>query len=203
MMIRHVATTARTKLSALRNTGSHLIDLGLVLAGANGERPQVLAGLARALGPGDAEDHVKLILRSAAGPVIDVEVSDVCAAPEPEWMLMGTRGTLVGTHNRLTWRFVRDDDLPVLDVDPGPASNRDYHVDRPVPHERRWRRTATERAAVAFYRSLYASIRAQAPPPVTAESACRVMSVIEECFHQAVNRATAGDRRGGSPARRS
>lgn len=171
---------------ALRNTGSHLIDLGLILAGDGAVQPRVVAGLARALGPGDAEDHLKVVLQLPAAPIVDVEVSEACAAPEPAWTLMGTRGTLTGSHDALTWRFVREDELAPLAVDHGPAPGREYRAERIAPHERSWRRRAdAPRSAIPFYRNLQATLRAGAPLAVTPDSARRVMWIVDECFRQA------------------
>lgn len=57
---------------------------------------------------GDAESHVKLIIKPNDGPLIDVELANTCAYPQDAWLVMGTQGTLVSRDRReIQWKLLR------------------------------------------------------------------------------------------------
>jgi len=60
-----------------------------------GKATEVGADLKRIAAAGDAEDHVKLMIRGRSGVVVDIEISGATAIVQPPWTLMGTTGTLV------------------------------------------------------------------------------------------------------------
>lgn len=168
---------------AARNTGTHLVDQGLALAATADAYPTVLGHVARANSPGEAEDHLKVLMHCPAGPMVDVEVTDTCAFPSTGWPVIGTRGSLAGDPDALSWRFVDGDDLTPLGVDGGPAEARSYRF-AAFPHrEDRWQRPDDLRSsAVLFYQRLYETIREGASLAVTPESARRVVWVIDQCL---------------------
>lgn len=77
----------------LLNWGPHLVDHALQFIGG---RPTFLhAELRRIAAVGDAEDHVHLLLRREAGPLVEIEISGGAALAAPVYFVIGTRGTLV------------------------------------------------------------------------------------------------------------
>ncbi len=165
----------------LRNNAPHLIDQALQLLGDN--EPEVFCDLQRTLTLGDAEDHVKIILKAPDSPLIDIEVTRACAYPRDEWLVMGTQGGLTGSTSSLRWKYFNPEDLPPRQVDTKPTPNRSYNVERIPWKEESWNIDKSSRpGAIAFYERLYESLRHGAPPPVTPESVRRVMWVIEKCM---------------------
>jgi len=167
----------------LRNNASHLIDQGLQLLGEN--EPEVFCDLQRTLTLGDAEDHVKIVLKASDSPLIDIEVTRACAYPRDVWLVMGTQGGLTGTSSSLRWKYFNPEDLPPRQLDTKPTPDRSYNVDEIPWKEESWNMDETSQPGeVTFYEELYKSLRHGAPPPVTPESVRRVMWVIEKCMEQ-------------------
>ena len=76
----------------LLNWGPHIVDHALRLLGAPVRDQWSL--LRRIAALGDAEDHVKIVLRGTNGRVVDLEISGAAALPEPEFTVWGGRGAL-------------------------------------------------------------------------------------------------------------
>jgi len=165
----------------LRNNGVHLIIQGLQLLGD--KEPEVFCDLQRTLTLGDAEDHVKVILKASDSPLIDIEVTRACAYPQDNWLVMGTQGGLAGSHHSLRWRYFDPKDLPPRQVDTKPTPDRSYNVERIPWKEESWSSEAEyQSSGIAFYKELYKTLRHGAPLPVTPETVRRVMWIIEKCF---------------------
>src|SRR4051794_31602157 len=77
---------------SLNNTGAHFLDEALQLFGP--ATPTVFCVLDRTLTLGDADDHVKLVMKAADAPTIDIEVSSCDPFPPQTWHIFGTRGGL-------------------------------------------------------------------------------------------------------------
>ena len=77
----------------LNNWGPHLIDHGLRLLGS--PLKSVWSDLKTVAALGDAEDHLKIILKGENGRIIDIEISGGVALKSPVYAVYGTRGSLV------------------------------------------------------------------------------------------------------------
>jgi len=165
----------------LRNTASHALDQALQLMGDS--EPEVFCDLQRTLTLGDAEDHVKIVLRAPSSPLIDLEVSRACAYPQSWWLVMGTQGGLTGSTSSLQWKYFDPADLIPREVDARPTVNRSYNVEEIPWKEETWiAEEGYKSGEYTYYEELYKTLRQGAPSPVTPESARRVMWVIERCF---------------------
>jgi len=165
----------------LRNNASHLIDQALQLLGES--EPEIFCDLQRTLTLGDAEDHVKIILKAPDSPLIDIEVTRACAYPQDVWLVMGTQGGLTGSSSSLRWKYFNPEDLPPRQLDTKPTPNRSYNVDEISWKEDSWKLNEdSQPGEIIFYEELYKSLRHGTPPPVTPESVRRVMRVIEKCM---------------------
>lgn len=71
----------------------HLLDQGLQLLGAPVR--EVWSYLRRILTPGDADDHVRILLEGENGVVAELEISNAVALPGPYCTIYGDRGSLV------------------------------------------------------------------------------------------------------------
>lgn len=162
----------------LSNTGPHLIDQVLLLLG-DGDL-DVYADLQHTIGAGDAEDHVKVVIQSESGAVADVEVTRCCAIPQPDWLIMGTYGTIVGERGELYVKYCDPTRLPELEVDEGPAAGRKYGTGEQIEWmEERWKPEGRVLQVKAFYDALRDSVRDGKPLYVTPESVRRQIDVIE------------------------
>jgi predicted dehydrogenase len=168
---------------SLNNTGPHFLDMALQLFGP--AEPQVLCALDRTLTLGDADDHVKVLLKAAGAPTIDLEISSAAAYPSELWTVLGTRGGLTGGMRELRWKWIVDDEMPPRELDTRPTPNRSYNRDQLTWHEDRWSHSDADAGADAqFYTDLFATIRHGAPLAITPESVRRVIWLQEECHRQ-------------------
>ena len=160
---------------ALSNTAPHLIDQVLQLGMPEGGKYELLADLRHTIGAGDAEDHVKMVVKPASGPLLEVEASSCVALPQPEWLVAGTAGSVSGTSRGLTVRWCDPDSLPPLTVDEGPAVDRRYGTGEVIEWQEEEVDLATARetsrsASAQFYDRLASTLTDGGPPPVTPAS---------------------------------
>jgi len=162
----------------LNNAGSHYLDLGLQLLGAPVK--DIYCDLKRVACAGDAEDHVKIIVRAENGRVFDMEISMGCKIPEPKWTLLGTNGTMTCDGSRSHIEWFDPDELAPIELDETPPADRRYDNDDVIP----WQSedmSATAPAIGDFYDNLWAVLRQGARMVVKPEEACEVVRVIQAC----------------------
>ena len=132
---------------------------------------------------GDAEDHVKVILRAPGAPLIDMEFSNACAYPQEIWLVMGTQGGLAGSHAQLRWKSIDPDVLPARQLSREPTPDRSYNreelpwVEETCDLSKEGHRTNNRR----LYHRLYATLREGAPLAITPGSIRRQIAVLEAC----------------------
>lgn len=162
----------------LNNWGAHVLDQALLLLG--GEYRELFADLQHTVSAGDAEDHVKVVLRGSGGLVVDVEITTACAYPVPDWVIMGRHGSLTGSTSRLEWKYYDPSALPALVADEGPAAGRSYGAREEIP----WRTESAEcrgaNITTAYYDRLYATLRQGAPLFVTPGSVRRQIALFDD-----------------------
>lgn len=170
---------------SLNNNGSHRIDQALVLM--DHPKPEVFCILDRTLTLGDADDHVKVVLKAPGKPTMDIEVTSACAMGQDMWLVMGTQGGLSGSNRELRWRYFDPKELPPLELDSRPTPDRSYNRDSLRLYEESWNPEGdTAPGHLQFYTELYDAIRRGKPAPVTPESVLRQIRVLDECRKQAL-----------------
>ncbi len=168
---------------SLNNTGPHFLDQALQLFGD--AEPELFCHLDRTLTLGDADDHLKLVLKGAGAPTIDIEISSAHAYPGETWNVMGTQGGLSGGTRELRWKWVVDEEMPPRALDTKPTPNRSYNRDELTWHEDSWTLEGNGgEAYVQFYTDLFATIRGEKPLVITPESVRRVIWLQEECHRR-------------------
>ncbi len=152
----------------LNNWGAHVLDQALLLLG--GSYRELFADLQRTAGAGDAEDHVKVVLRGENGTVVDVEITSGCVYPQPEWLVLGRYGSLMGNTRHLEWKYYDPAAAPTLVVDEGAAPGRSYGAPEQLP----WQQASEDIPGInttsAYYDRLYATLREGQPVAVTPQS---------------------------------
>jgi len=88
----------------LLNWGPHIIDHGLRLL----ESPlaELWSDLKLVAALGDAEDHLKIVMKGKNGRVVDLEISGGSAVEEPEYIVLGTRGGLSATSDSIQLKYL-------------------------------------------------------------------------------------------------
>lgn len=167
----------------LLNWGPHLVDHALQFL----ESPvkELWSDLAIVASRGDAEDHVKIVLKGENGRVVDVEISGGAALADPVYAIRGSRGTLMSwDEKRLKLKYLApgypecdsaaSPENPPLDGDFGgqiaPVWVEDDLGVAPSngdePHK--------------IWKYLYRTIRCQEPYPITMAQAVEVVRVIDQ-----------------------
>jgi scyllo-inositol 2-dehydrogenase (NADP+) len=165
----------------LNNHGAHVVDWAMLLI--DDPEPEVFCHMeATPLYAGDADSHVKLVLLPRDGPVIDIELTHACAYPQANWLVMGTRGSLVSDRGTVRWEFFDPAEAPPLVLDTQPTPDRSYNSEELPWHEEtcelvRDFGSGTRR----LYGDLYGTIRGGAPLAITPESVRRQIAVLEKC----------------------
>ncbi len=168
----------------LSNTGPHVIDHALQLFGAS--EPEVTVDLRNVLSSGDAEDHVKIVLRAPDAPTIDIELTSANAFPQDRWLVMGSRGGLRGTTSHLEWKWVNWDDYEPRALERTPPVGRAYNSEK-----LEWHQESADliddfgATPLDFYADFARSVREGVPLAVTPESVRRNIALIETCKRMA------------------
>lgn len=167
----------------LLNWGPHVVDHGLRLLGA--PVADMWSNLRLVAALGDAEDHLKVVLRGTNGCVVDLQISGGAIIHEPEWQVMGTRGGVCSVDgNRLRVRYLDPKvklarararvGTPPVGSSFGNKETLKW-VDKTIPVKPR-RRTSP----AAIWDHLYAAMRDGVPFPITMDEALETMRVISE-----------------------
>lgn len=175
----------------LNNWGPHLVDHALQFL--KGDVTDVWGDLKVVAATGDAEDHIKAILRGNGGMIVDVEISGGVAIPSPVYSVYGKLGTLIAW-NEQEFRLRYVDRQSTLPEPPATTATPDpdggFGGKLPIVwHEE----TITLDPKVGdsefdMYKYLYYDITGQAPYPVRPDEAFEVVR-ITEMIRRAANQA--------------
>jgi predicted dehydrogenase len=166
----------------LANDGTHAIDQALTLLSA--PEPEVFCQMVRTpLSSGDAEDHVKVILRAPGEPLIDMEFTNACAFPQDQWQVMGTQGSLTGSRKSMRWRYLEPELLPAREVSTEPTPDRSYNSEPMAWIEESSDLSAEPNTAShrRLYHGLFATLREGAPLAITPQSLRRQLQTLDRC----------------------
>lgn len=169
-------TLVKNNGGLLNNHGTHYIDWVMQLMGSPVK--DVFSDMKLISDSGNAEDHVRVMLRSRNGCVADFNLSSATNADLPLCMILGTCGTLVSNGATSTVRYFDPRKVSPLPVDTRPPDGRRYGNDDKLP----WREKEIEVASrdkTTFYDNVYAVLRARARQSVTPESVLEVLRVMD------------------------
>jgi predicted dehydrogenase len=165
----------------LNNHGAHVIDWALLLI--DDPAPELFCHMETTpLCTGDADSHVKVILKPKRGPLIDIELTHACAYPQDHCLVMGTQGGLSSDRRLIRWKYFDPAAVPPLVLDEKPTPDRSYNSE-----ELPWQEEQFEPVydfsgdAQRLHRDLYAAIRQGAPLAITPESVRRQIAIFERC----------------------
>ncbi len=165
----------------LNNWGPHLVDHALRFL----EAPvaSMWSDLKRIAAVGDAEDHLKIVLRGTNGRVVDLEVSGGTALSEPEFSVLGSRGGLTCSGDTIRLRHLD----PAVQLPPRrlaletPPNEGAFGTPDPLPWiERELKASETvKQDPASIWDALYDTIRLGRPFPVTLDEAVEVVRIID------------------------
>ena len=166
----------------LNNSGPHFIDMAMLLF--DDPEPTVFCHMeATPLYAGDADSHVKVVLKPKRGPLVEINITTACAYPQPNFLVLGTQGSLVCDRGEARWRYFDPAEAPPLRLDQAPiARDRTYNREQlPWKEERAPIVHDGARDVQTLYRSLYAAIRAGAELDIHPQSVRAQIAVLEKC----------------------
>jgi len=169
----------------LLNWGPHIIDHALRFLGA--PVAEIWSDLKRVAAVGDAEDHVKIILKGKNGLVVDLEICGGAALSEPEYIVLGTRGALVSQGGEFRLRHIDPKQkLSRSRANPGtPGMEAAFHrvgrgeqirwIEKTIPIKPKRKCDPAD-----IWNHVYASMRERKKFPITLNEALEVMKVVSK-----------------------
>ncbi|HEY3290716.1 MAG TPA: Gfo/Idh/MocA family oxidoreductase [Anaerolineae bacterium] len=165
----------------LNNWGPHIIDHALQFLEA--PLADLWSDLKRIAAVGDAEDHLKIVMRGANRRIVDMEISGGAALSEPEYTIFGDHGALICSGDDITLRYLpRDFIPPELQASaglPGQEYSSGKNGELPWVNETLKVHPAVPTEMDDIWDHLYSAIRDGVPFPVTMEQGLEVIRVIE------------------------
>ena len=165
----------------LNNKGAHPVDWAILFY--QDADPAVFCHMETTpLSAGDAESHVKIIIKPNDGPLIDIELVNACAYPQDAWLVMGTQGTLSGDNKIIRWKYFDPQLAPPLILDEKPTPDRGYNSEE-LPWEESTYQPHHDfgKIMMPLYKDLFASIREGVPLSISPESVRRQIEILERC----------------------
>lgn len=165
----------------LNNHGAHVVDWAMLLL--DDPEPEIFCQMeATPLYAGDADSHVKIILKPQQGPLVDIELTHACAYPQENWLIMATQGSLTSDRNTIHWKYFDPHEAPPLALDTNPTPDRSYNMEELPWREERYDVPRDFLGEVRhLFRDLYTTIRQDAPLVITPESVRRQMAILARC----------------------
>jgi scyllo-inositol 2-dehydrogenase (NADP+) len=172
----------------LLNTGPHPMDQAMRLL--DFKKPKdIICTMDRANTWGDAEDHVKILLRTVGKPDIDVEISSCAMYPRPMFSVYGTLGGLTGGPAGLEWKYYDPKVAPAQKLIRAPLPGPSYCHEKLTMIEKSWapgkaQQNAFSNMSKLYYNHLFDVLRNGVEPAITPEQVRTQIAVIEECHKQ-------------------
>jgi predicted dehydrogenase len=164
----------------LLNWGPHIIDHGLRFI--DGKLADVWSDLKLVAAVGDAEDHLKIILKGQSGRIVDIEISGGVAINSPVYAVYGTKGTLISQdESTLKMRYI-DPKQKLMKKTANPGTPKFGFSG--TPETIKWIEKeipVSPKPKVEFdsiWDFLYESMRNGKKFPVTLEEAVQIMDVV-------------------------
>ncbi|MBE6929712.1 MAG: Gfo/Idh/MocA family oxidoreductase [Ruminococcaceae bacterium] len=166
----------------LNNYGAHYVDQLLFLTGADVTEIKCWRDCVATIG--DADDVVKIIMKTDSGMLLDLDINQACALPLTPMVIQGKYGAAVLNGEKFTVRYVVPEELPPLEVsDELIAKDRKYNLDQPL----NWHTAdypLSDFEAGNFYDACAAYFIRGEEPLVPVEQTLRVMELLDECHRQ-------------------
>ena len=159
----------------LLNWGPHVIDHALRFLDSPVET--VYSDLKRVAAVGDAEDHVKVVLRGTNGRLVDLEISGGVAIGSPTYRVFGSKGSLSLSRKEIQLRYLD----PAQELTPRTANPGAPGPTFGTPEQLPWiEETLPVQAGsnTVIWDHLYHALREGETFPIDLDEAIEVMRVI-------------------------
>lgn len=88
----------------LNNWGPHIVEHSLRFL--DSPVAEIWSDLKKIAACGDAEDHLKIVMKGENGRVVDMEISGGAAIKEPDYIIFGTKGALTCAGKEITLKYL-------------------------------------------------------------------------------------------------
>ena len=141
----------------------------------------MFADIKRVAAVGDAEDHIKIIFKGVNGRVVDMEISGGVACSVPEYIIYGSKGSLVSEGNTLKLKYLDPSvELKEIKADPSTPGSGSYGNDEVLT----WKEETVELSPYdktdVIWDYFYEAYKNNKPYPITSEQAMSVVKVLED-----------------------
>lgn len=163
----------------LLNWGPHIVDHSLRFCG--GKYTKLYAEIKRVAAVGDAEDHIKLVFKGVNNRIVDMEISGGAALPTPEYVVYGTRGSLILENNVIRMNYLNPD-VPLQDIkaDPSTPTGAFFGNEEVLQWVEKTITLSEEDQTNVIWDYFYETYRNNKPYPITPDQAAEVVRVLEE-----------------------
>lgn len=161
----------------LLNWGPHIVDHALQFL----ESPVagMWSDLKKVAAVGDAEDHLKIVLRGQNSRVVDLEISGGSAIGEPVYWVAGSKGALTSNEKTIELKYIDPKaKLPPRRAKPGVPEYGSFGTKEDLPWVTESREVRKDLAPDSIWDALYATIREGVPFRVTLPESLEVMRVL-------------------------
>ncbi len=163
----------------LNNYGAHYLDQVRYLSDGSPVK-DVRCHLWAAATIGDADDVVKVWLKTEAGQVLDVEINQATAWDAPPWHVCGRYGTMVREGNAFKLKYYDPKEAPPIEIVEGAAPGRKYDLGDRLPWKEETVPILPEKQ-LDFYENIHEVLTRNGIPHIKIEESRELMRVIELC----------------------
>jgi len=162
----------------LLNWGPHIVDHSLQFCG--GKYEKMYADIKLVTAVGDAEDHIKLVFKGVNGRTVDMEISGGAALPTPEYVIYGTRGSIIGGGKKFELKYL-DPNVELMDIkaDPNTPDGDAYGNSEKLQWIEETIELDGKDKTDVIWDYFYEAYRNNKPYPITSEQAAEVVRTIE------------------------
>jgi len=162
----------------LLNWGPHIVDHSLQFCG--GKYESMFADIKRVAAVGDAEDHIKIVFKGINHRIVDMEISGGAALPTPEYVVYGTKGSLIGTGNTLVWKYLDPEvQLAKIEANPATPDGNTFGNDEKLIWKEESLVMDGEDKTDVVWDYFYEAYRNNKPYPITSDQAAEVVRALE------------------------
>jgi len=166
----------------LNNFGAHFIDLLRYIV--EQDFSVATCQCDRVVTLGDAEDVVKVVMKSESGIVLDLDINDAAIFPITGWMVFGKYGAILSQEesaNEFKVKYIIPEECPPLEMQIGlAAAGRSYLPEGELPWHVETVKVS-EKAEIDFYAKCYEYFALDKEPFVPFSQTVRLMELIDEC----------------------
>ena len=163
----------------LLNWGPHIVDHALQFCG--GAYEKIFTDIKRVAAVGDAEDHIKIVFRGVNGRIVDMEISGGVAVPTPEYLIYGSKGSLISEGNTLKLKYLDPSvKLAKIEADPSTPQGAAFGNSEVLTWKEEVIELSPHDKTDVVWDYFYDAYRLGKKYPITSAQAMEVVRVLEE-----------------------